>query len=261
MSLGNPLPGRNQAKDETWQGTPIFRVTSTFAEHVASGRGPGIDFGNGRAGDPVMACEAGVVQTFQDPNGALVVRVRHSPSLFTGYAHLSVFTVVTGETVYRGQQVGTVGSTGADAAHLHWGVNQNGVEIDGWPLLDQNILGDDMTLKGRAIQPMTESSKRLATTIISPGGANVVRDPTAQPYDVVGNLAAGKTVQVDWQVKANLIGGSDIWYGFWWWSNPPEFTYVPAVNCGPLVATGGDPTAAFNDGVAAAAAKAQEARK
>lgn len=39
--FGNPVDrdGRIQAESEDWKGKPTFRVTSTFAEHVASGRG------------------------------------------------------------------------------------------------------------------------------------------------------------------------------------------------------------------------------
>ena len=36
-------------------------MTSTFAQHVASGRGPGIDIGNQRCGAPVLAMADGTV--------------------------------------------------------------------------------------------------------------------------------------------------------------------------------------------------------
>lgn len=260
MGFANPLAGRIQAKEEAWQGTPTFRVTSTFAEHVVSGRGPGIDFGNGRCGDPVYACEAGTVRTSQDPNGALVIRVHHTPVLFTGYAHLAVFAVADRDNVTRGQLLGMVGSTGADACHLHWGVNQNGVEVDGWLMLDQNQ-GDDMQLKGRAVQPFAESSKRMVTMIIEPAGVGVVRDPTVQgqPYDLIGSpLPFGKSATIDWVVTGNDWHGDDGWYGLWLWTNPPEWGYVPKAACGPLQSAESiDQDAlhqAYNDGLAAAQA-------
>jgi murein DD-endopeptidase MepM/ murein hydrolase activator NlpD len=152
--LGNPVDktGRIQAQNEVWKGTPTFRVTSTFAQHVASGRGPGIDFGNGRQGDAVYAMAAGKVVLAGFIGSAKVVRLIHAAlatsfggaEVGSGYAHLSTINVALGQVVTKGQQLGAVGMTGADAPHLHGGFTVNGVERDFWPLLDQNT-GDDMT--------------------------------------------------------------------------------------------------------------------
>jgi murein DD-endopeptidase MepM/ murein hydrolase activator NlpD len=146
--FGNPVPGRIQAKSEPWDRTS-FRVTATFQDHKS--RVPpvsGIDFGNGRQGADVYAAAKGVViQTFKDlGNGALIVRVDHGNLIggkktVTGYAHVATFAVKVGQAVARGQKIATVGMTGASAPHLHWGVNVGGVEVDGWPLLDQNQQG------------------------------------------------------------------------------------------------------------------------
>jgi murein DD-endopeptidase MepM/ murein hydrolase activator NlpD len=56
------------------------------------------------------------------------------------------YHVTVGQAVKRGQMIGVVGMSGADAPHLHWGVTLNGKEIDGWPLLDQNEVDDSMTI-------------------------------------------------------------------------------------------------------------------
>jgi murein DD-endopeptidase MepM/ murein hydrolase activator NlpD len=148
--FGNPVPGRIAAKHEAWTGPPGFRVTATFGDHRAR-RPPqsGIDLGNGRCGGNVLAAEAGVVQrVFVDPgNGALIIRIDHGvlggARTITGYAHVSTALVREGQRVTRGQTIALVGKTGADACHLHWGVNRGGTEVDGWPLLDQNE-EDDM---------------------------------------------------------------------------------------------------------------------
>lgn len=146
MGFANPVGG--VIHERTWSrpsGNLEFKVTSTFAEHVASGRGPGIDLGNTQCGAPVYAMEAGTV-SFQGlldaaPYGkALVVRIRHTGALAayeTGYAHLATATVRLGQVVARRQLIGTLGSTGAAACHLHGGCKKNGVEVDWWPLLDQ----------------------------------------------------------------------------------------------------------------------------
>ena len=58
--FGNPVKGRIRPP-----GSPVivgnFRVTSSFEEHVADGRGEGTDIGNGRCGAPVFAIADGTV--------------------------------------------------------------------------------------------------------------------------------------------------------------------------------------------------------
>lgn len=120
--------------------------------------------------------------------------------------------------------------------------------------------GGDVNLKGTPVQPLTESSRRMQTSIIEPGGVGVVRDPTVQgqPYDLLPvGLAVGKSVTVDWVVTGNDWHGGNKWYGAWMWTSPPEFGYIPAGACGPLVASTApdSPTAKeAADAVAAAAA-------
>ncbi len=145
--FGSPVHGRIQAHDEVWDHVS-FRVTRTFAGHVADGDAPGVDIGNGHEGAEVVAAADGIIrEAFVDPgNGAVIVRIEH-PQLaasfggrrvVTGYAHLQRIEVGL-LPVVRGQVIGHVGSTGAPGQpHLHFGVNIGGVETDGWPKLDQN---------------------------------------------------------------------------------------------------------------------------
>jgi murein DD-endopeptidase MepM/ murein hydrolase activator NlpD len=146
----NPVPGYILPVTAAWP-TPNhqFKVTSTFAQHVASGRGPGIDLANGRTGDPVYAMAGGVVSArFTDTSGALVLRILHPGGLETGYAHMSAFAAGTakGQTVVAGQRIGTVGNTGASTGpHLHGGCKNTNLagdpEIDWWKFLYQNKTG------------------------------------------------------------------------------------------------------------------------
>lgn len=127
MKLANPVPGPIVAKGH--QPPPGgFAVTSTLADHVASGRASGTDFGNLHCGAPVFAMEAGLVyqRYVQDTpglvgDGALIIRIRHADGSNTGYAHLESFApgIEVGSMVTRGQRIGTVGKSGADACHLH----------------------------------------------------------------------------------------------------------------------------------------------
>jgi len=137
-AYGNPVVGYIRPP-----GSPLsvgsFRVTSTFAEHVASGRGPGVDLGDGQCGAPVFALADGTVTLSGLLGTAKVVRILHAGGYESGYAHLASIlpAAAKGKLVKRGQQIGTLGATGASACHLHLGMKLNGVEVDSWPLLEQ----------------------------------------------------------------------------------------------------------------------------
>jgi hypothetical protein len=138
VKFGNPVPSPIQAQAEKWNGKN-FRVTATFKDHIVGKRPPGLDLGDGRQGDPVVAADAGtIVFAGKDiGNGALIVRQRAASQVGTiiGYAHLSRIVVKVGQRVTRGQALGAVGMTGADAPHLHFGVTVNGREVDPEPYL------------------------------------------------------------------------------------------------------------------------------
>lgn len=267
--LTNPVPGVILAKGSPGRAPGQFIVTRTAADHVATGSGPALDIGNGREGSDVYAAADGKVLIFVDAtNGALIVRVDHGNLIrglktVTGYAHVqSPFVVRQDQVVKRGQKIATVGSTGAPRQpHLHFGVTVAGVSVDPWPLLEQNTLpdtgtgDDDMKLKGTPL-PLPGSAQRMTT--VTKDGLVIVADPTAMPYTQLGSLPAGKSVTVDWQVKGNLILGSDLWYGFWSWTTPPQFGYISAGGCEPLTSMTGNYEEGYNDGLAAAEAAVEE---
>jgi hypothetical protein len=125
--LASPVQGAIVAKGAV-HAPQQFRVTSTLADHIASGRAKGTDISNGACNAPVFAMEAGLVYRRYIQNtpgkvgdGARIVRIRHADGSNTGYAHLASFApgIKVGVTVRRGQQIGTLGRSGADACHLH----------------------------------------------------------------------------------------------------------------------------------------------
>jgi len=101
-------------------------VTSRFGSGrsfngVMTSRHLGVDF-RGGVGAPVRAANRGVValvdKFFLAGN---VVYIDHGGGVVTGYFHLSRMLVAEGDTVKRGQQIGTVGATGrVTGPHLHW---------------------------------------------------------------------------------------------------------------------------------------------
>ncbi|MCB0836641.1 MAG: M23 family metallopeptidase [Bacteroidetes bacterium] len=89
----------------------------------------GVGGGNTDFGDPVYSIGIGIVSVAEDfgPGWGNVVRVLHNigtfdqPQLIESlYAHLDKMHVAVGDTLQRGQQLGTIGDAhGAYYAHLH----------------------------------------------------------------------------------------------------------------------------------------------
>ena len=88
------------------------------------------------AGTPVYATGDGVVgvagRNAQGYSGyGVVVLVDHGFGFQTLYAHMQGVKVRVGQKVKRGEQIGTVGSSGMSSGnHLHYEVIQNGKKVD-----------------------------------------------------------------------------------------------------------------------------------
>jgi murein DD-endopeptidase MepM/ murein hydrolase activator NlpD len=91
----------------------------------------GIDM-RGGTGTPILAAGDGTV-VFADVRGGYgnTVIIDHGGQLATLYAHQSAIAVQEGQTVRRGQVVGSVGSTGnSTGPHLHFEVRVAGAPVD-----------------------------------------------------------------------------------------------------------------------------------
>lgn len=84
-------------------------------------------------GDPVVAAAAGKVSRVEnlgDVSYGRWVEIDHGNGYRTRYAHLASQSVSLGQSVGRGQKLGTVGSTGGSSGpHLHYEVRLNGSAI------------------------------------------------------------------------------------------------------------------------------------
>ena len=87
-------------------------------------------------GSSVVASEAGTVESIKnDPRFGLTIVVEHDSVYQTVYSNLltSEF-VVEGETVEKGQALGTVGNSAvfeiADEPHLHFEILKNSIQVD-----------------------------------------------------------------------------------------------------------------------------------
>lgn len=95
----------------------------------------GIDM-TARQGTPIYATGDGVVRVAaRNPEGlsgyGIVVEIDHGFGFQTLYAHMNSVTVKKGQKVKRGEQIGTVGSSGmSSGSHLHYEVILNGKKVD-----------------------------------------------------------------------------------------------------------------------------------
>jgi hypothetical protein len=144
----------------------------------------GIDF---RANDvPVMAAEAGVVRKvmFCDPaktkgcdpaaGSSTLIIENNGRTRKTLYLHMLSIDVARGDYVFAGQTVGTAGSVGADAAHLHFEV---------WPEHSPLYCTRERSISGSACADAesTCSLERIRDYTESPEGLMKHPDNTPKP--------------------------------------------------------------------------------
>ncbi len=93
---------------------------------------PGLDVAN-RGLPGVIAADAGrVVSAGWDSSGyGNMVLIDHGNGFVTRYGHLSVLSVISGQTVGRGAMIGKMGSTGRSTGpHLHFEIYLNGTRVN-----------------------------------------------------------------------------------------------------------------------------------
>lgn len=118
----------------------------------------GIDFG-ARHGTPIFATGKGTVVRVEYGStgyGHNVV-ISHGYGFETLYGHMDKISVQPGQEIKRGQQIGTVGSTGTSTApHLHYEVIKNGEKINPMPYCLDGLTPDQyQSLIERASQSMS----------------------------------------------------------------------------------------------------------
>jgi murein DD-endopeptidase MepM/ murein hydrolase activator NlpD len=135
---------------ESYELTEKFAFPSPYARTITSGFGvrksptpgaskyhTGIDLsGDNCFNTPVVAALDGIVDTVWNNasgvgNAILLKHSVNNTTWYTKYCHLSNIGVSKNQHVSKGQQIGTVGSTGTSTgAHLHYEVQPNGNPVD-----------------------------------------------------------------------------------------------------------------------------------
>lgn len=97
-----------------------------------------IDIAGSGEGSPIYAAGSGTVVTARTNSGSLgtYVTINHGNGYYTLYGHMHSRLVSEGQTVQKGQQIGTMGHTGfATGTHLHFGLYYGGLPYrDGTPM-------------------------------------------------------------------------------------------------------------------------------
>ncbi|MEI5600722.1 peptidoglycan DD-metalloendopeptidase family protein [Streptomyces brasiliscabiei] len=133
VSFPGAKPPTTTGKDWQW---PMKRGTYTIGTpyHKSGGMWSlgyhtGLDL-VARSGTPIYAPADGKVVA-AGPGGSYgnMTKLRHEGGVITLYAHQTSFNVSVGDSVKRGDQIGTVGATGnVTGPHLHWEVLVPGVD-------------------------------------------------------------------------------------------------------------------------------------
>jgi len=173
-----------------YMGKPLnhIRITSSFTKrrfHPVLKRWKahhGTDFGAKR-GTPILAVADGEV-IFSGRMGGYgnVIKIQHTESYMTLYAHQSRLKVKKGTLVKQGEIIGYVGSTGRSTGpHLHFGLYKNNRPIDPMRLVKFSSNG----LKGEDKEAFL-NRKRKYTKII-----NTIFDKKMPSYvwNTIDNLA------------------------------------------------------------------------
>ncbi len=97
----------------------------------------GIDI-KGNTGTPVYSSADGTIILAEDYGGyGNTIKIRHSNMYVTLYAHLSEIKVKQGDSVKKGENIGSIGSTGRSTGpHLHYEIIKNGEPIDPHPFMN-----------------------------------------------------------------------------------------------------------------------------
>ncbi|MFC1767273.1 M23 family metallopeptidase [Candidatus Margulisiibacteriota bacterium] len=102
-----------------------------YVNGVKRGRHRGLDIAN-RKGTPIKASNSGIVMLAEYlPAHGNTVIIDHGRGVFSYYSHLHEFKTEVGQRVWKGQVIGTMGSTGiATGSHLHFAVSVHDTRVD-----------------------------------------------------------------------------------------------------------------------------------
>ena len=161
--------------------------------------------------DPVVASAAGKVSRVANEGATSYgrwVEIDHGSGYRSRYAHLNSQTVAVGQSVARGQKIGTVGSTGGSSGpHLHYEVRLNGTAIK--PVFN----GSTALFFGTKNYTSNNcgggsGGSGFQATVNTAGPALTIRATPSTSGTAVGSVADGASVTITCQKKGSTVTGT-----------------------------------------------------
>lgn len=123
-----PCPAYTRISDE--YGNRIHPITGAQQFHN------GLDLAAPYGSSILAAYDGDVVAADYSPSMGNYVMINHGSGIYTIYMHASSLKVSKGQTVFKGQVIAGVGSTGRSTGnHLHFSVRQSGSYVSPWNYL------------------------------------------------------------------------------------------------------------------------------
>jgi murein DD-endopeptidase MepM/ murein hydrolase activator NlpD len=186
-----------------------FRCNEVWSGNTRTNHSPlnAVDFNRvNDDGDAVLASAAGtvtVVQNLGSTSYGLWIEIDHGGGWRTRYAHLSGEFVTAGQAVGRGQQIGTLGTTGnSTGPHLHYEQRLNGSDVR-------------VTIDGVAVLYYGDRNYTSSNSCVGPvgfvntgGGSLNVRSGTNTGTTSIGSVPHNGTVLITCQTYGQSISGT-----------------------------------------------------
>lgn len=190
-------PGISVEPKVKWPGGDGFAKATYAAFHQ------GVDWFNGRIGDPVRAAAAGIVDfSATEASGSRTIIVNHG-RFRTWYAHLNARNVAKGAKVAAGKIIGSVGKTGrATGPHLHFAVEW--LDLPGVVLaFGKTIKNGKVVLSGSTWSiDFVDPERRLLRNVTAhpltlADGVRLRTSPTLADASIYATADAGKITRTD----------------------------------------------------------------
>ncbi|WP_211365306.1 M23 family metallopeptidase [Polyangium fumosum] len=223
-----PPPGEEAVDEEvgsTSEGVsdmPAFQLPfpcgQVWAGQTRTNHSPqnSVDFNrNDDIGDAVVASAAGKITRVANEGNTSYgrwIEIDHGNGYRSRYAHLNSQLVSVGQSVSKGQKIGTVGNTGGSTgAHLHYEVRRNGIAIR--PVFNGSTAffygTKNYTSKNSCGGSDGGSGGTSVTgTVNTNGAALTVRADASTSSAAVGSVADGAKVTITCQKKGTSVTGT-----------------------------------------------------
>jgi len=161
-------------------------------------------------GDTVVAAAGGTVSRVANEGATSYgrwVEINHGSGYTTRYAHLNTQSVSVGQSVSKGQKIGTVGNTGGSSGpHLHYEQRLNGVAQK--PVFNGSTALFFGTKNYTSNNSCSGGGAGVSGTVNTTGLPLTVRSGASTGATAVGSVADGAKVNITCQKNGTQVTGT-----------------------------------------------------